>query len=81
MKKLIFLLLFIPAICFAKAPVKDNVAILKDSIEKLNKRPVMTSENFIKLYKYERLKRYYTICKRNPGQWKFYKGWTTRVFE
>lgn len=84
MKKLLIVFLFIsiPLICSARGPVrKDSDAILRDSIEKLNKRPVMTSTDFLKLYKYERLCRYYKICKRNPTQWKFYKGWSTRVFE
>ena len=59
----------------------DAVKQLQDSIRKLNARPVMTAEQFVKLYKYERLERYYRICKRKPSQWKYYKGWSTRVFE
>ena len=58
-----------------------TVKLLQDSITKLNARPVMTAEQFVKLYKYERLERYYRICKRKPSQWKYYKGWSTRVFE
>ena len=89
MKKLLFLFLFIPAVCLAQQkPQKDSIAILNhkihllnDSIVKLNQRPVMTAEQFIKIYKYESLFKFYRICKRNPTQWKFYRGWSTRVFE
>lgn len=54
---------------------------LKDSINRLNKRPVMTEAQFIQLYKYDRLLKYYKICKKKPSQWKYYKGWSIRVFE
>lgn len=53
----------------------------RDSISRLNKRPVMTEAQFIQLYKYDRLLKYYKICKKNPSQWKYYKGWSSRVFE
>ena len=82
MKSIMFILLLIPAICFAVVPLKrDSLTILKDSITKLNQRPVMTKAQFVNLYKYERLEKYYKICKRKPTQWKYYKGWSTRVFE
>ena len=54
---------------------------LNDSLEKLNKRPGMTEMQFVQLYKYDRLLKYYKICKRKPTQWKYYKGWSIRVFE
>ena len=54
---------------------------LADSIEDLLLRPLMTSEQFLQLYKYERLNKYYRICVKNPTQWKYYKGWSIRVFE
>ena len=54
---------------------------LVDSIAKLNVRPIMSVDQFMQLYKYNRLVKYYKICKYNPTQWKFYKGWSTRVFE
>ena len=54
---------------------------LGDSIVRLNKRTVMSEADFIKIFKYDRLYKYYTLCKRNTTQWKFYKGWSTRVFE
>ena len=54
---------------------------LNDSIKKLNERPLMTKAQFLDLYKYERLFKYYKICKNNPTQWKYYRGWSTRVFE
>lgn len=82
MKRLITLLMFIPVLTFAHVPERrTEVEALKDSIAKLNARPVMTKEQFVKLYKYERLARYYRICKRKPTQWKYYKGWSIRVFE
>jgi hypothetical protein len=54
---------------------------LNDSIATLNKKPLMTKEQFIKLYKYESLLKYYKICKNNSSQWVYYRGWSTRVFE
>lgn len=51
------------------------------TIHNLQTKPVMSPEQFIQLYKYQRLEKYYRICKKNPTQWKFYKGWSTRVFE
>lgn len=59
----------------------DSVSVLKDSLEKLNKKPLMDEKLFIKVYKYETLLRYYQICKKNPSQWVYYRGWSTRVFE
>lgn len=57
------------------------IQLLQDSIADLKDRPLMTSEQFLQLYKYERLNKYYRICKKNPSQWKYYKGWSIRVFE
>ena len=59
----------------------DSIGLLNDSIKKLNERPLMTKTQFLDLYKYERLLKYYKICKNNPTQWKYYRGWSTRVFE
>jgi hypothetical protein len=82
MKKIIILFAFIPCFAFSQGHEKiDSVRILKDSIVILNQRSVMTAKQFIMLYKYERLEKYYRICKKKPSQWKFYKGWTIRVFE
>lgn len=67
--------------------LKDSIAKLNcsitkanDSIVKLNQR-IMTAGQFLQLYKYDRLLKYYRICKKKPTQWKCYKGWSTRVFE
>jgi hypothetical protein len=60
---------------------KSTIVALRDSIADLKLRPVMTSDQFIQLYKFGRLNKYYQICKKNPTQWKYYKGWSTRVFE
>ena len=89
MKKIVFLLLFIPVFCFSQKSTQiDSYAVLnhrilelQDSIIKLNKRPVMSVTQFVNLYKYDRLLKYYKICKRKPTQWKYYKGWSIRVFE
>lgn len=59
----------------------DSIIYLNDSIKRLNERPLMTKVQFLDLYKYERLFKYYKICKNNPTQWKYYRGWSTRVFE
>lgn len=61
--------------------LKDSIVILNDSIAKLNKRTTINSAQFVALYKYERLYKYYRICVKNPSQWKYYKGWSIRVFE
>ncbi|HZK67970.1 MAG TPA: hypothetical protein VFC36_00075 [Paludibacter sp.] len=72
----------------------DYIVLLKDSITKLNcslvqswdsiaalnQRTIMTEAQFITLYKYDRLNKYYLICVKNPTQWKYYKGWSIRVF-
>lgn len=63
------------------ASLQDSIIVLSDSIEDLLIRPMMTADQFIQLYKFERLEKYYRICKRNPVQWKYYKGWSIRVFE
>lgn len=88
MKKLLFILLMVPAFCLAQTAVKkDAVAVLNarielltDSIQRLNQRPVMTTNQFLRLYKYDRLFKYYRICVARPANWKYYKGWSTRVF-
>ena len=59
----------------------DSIIYLNDSIKRLNERPLMTKAQFLDLYKYERLLKYYKICKNNPTPWKYYRGWSTRVFE
>lgn len=58
-----------------------EVLTLQDSCTLLRNRPLMTVEHFLTLYRYDRLYKYYKICKGNPSQWKYYKGWSTRVFE
>lgn len=59
----------------------DTIDQLHDSIDVLHTRQVLTEDNFIEIYKYKRLEKYYNICQRRPSQWKYYKGWSTRVFE
>lgn len=60
--------------------LSDSLLKLQDSIIAFKKN-AMSEENYIRAYKYERLLKYYKICKNNPSQWKFYKGWSIRVFE
>lgn len=60
--------------------LSNSLFALKDSMAILKKN-AMSEDNYIRAYKYERLLKYYKICKNNPSQWKFYKGWSIRVFE
>lgn len=55
-----------------------KVLKLTDSI---NSGILMTKQNHLEIVNYERLLKYYRICKNNPSQWIFYKGWSIRVFE
>jgi septal ring factor EnvC (AmiA/AmiB activator) len=59
----------------------EVIDLLKDSIQRLNDKPLMTTEHFKKIYKYDRLCKYYRICERDPSQWVFWKGWSRRVFK
>lgn len=60
--------------------LQDSIVGLHDSIEDLLIRPLMTEEQFIILYKYGSLKKYFDLCEKNPTQWKYYKGWSSQVF-
>ena len=80
MKKMILTLLFAPIVLTAQVRC-DSVKILRDSICKLNQRPVMTSDQFVKVYKYEALLKYYKLTKKRPSNKKYYLGWSARVFE
>jgi len=60
--------------------LNGSITVLNDSILKLNRMAVMTSAQFVKIYKYERLYKYYRICANKPSQWIYYKGWSIRVF-
>jgi len=64
-----------------RVEMADSIRLLTDSVNKLNARPLMSKTQFLDLYKYERLLKYYKICKQRPVNWKYYKGWTIRVFE
>lgn len=55
---------------FKSNPILNN----KDSIT------IKTINDFIILNKYDRLYKYYKICKNKPSQYKYYKGWSIRVF-
>lgn len=58
----------------------NRIRVLEDSIQSLSQKQ-LTAEQFVNLYKYNRLQKYYQICQKNPSQWKYYKGWSIRVFE
>jgi hypothetical protein len=60
---------------------RSTILVMQDSINDLKLRPLMTSDQFMELYKYESLRKYYNICKKNPTQKKYYWGWTARIFE
>jgi hypothetical protein len=59
----------------------DSIRLLTDSVNKLNSRPLMTKAQFLDLYRYERVKKYYRICVNKPTQWKYIKGWLRRAIE
>ena len=60
---------------------ENKIADMNDSIKRLNLKPLMTSSQFIELYKFQWLVKYYNLCNKNSVYWKYYKGWSTRVFE
>jgi len=80
MRKLIITLLFVPMMLAAQVKV-DSVKVLRDSICKLTQRPVMTAQQFIMIYKYETLLKYYKLTKSRPTNKKYYYGWSARVFD
>lgn len=90
MKKLIFILfIVIGSMAMNGQTLKksyfpnriDPVQVLRDSIRKLNQRPVMTEKEYIEVYKYETLLKYYRLTKSRPSNKKYYYGWSARVFD
>lgn len=59
----------------------DSISKLNNIIDSLKAKPIMSQEQFLKLYKYESLYKYYRIVVNNPSQKKFFWGWSKRVFE
>ena len=59
----------------------DSIAKLNNIIDSLKAKPMMSQEQFLKLYKYESLYKYYRIVVNNPSQKKFFCGWSKRTFE
>lgn len=86
MRKLIIVLLLLVSIgCYAEKKdsislKNDTISMLRDSIKVLNQRTI-TENQFIKLYKYESLYKYYRIVIHNPSQKKYFWGWSKRVFK
>ena len=85
-KLLIVLILYLPALNI-NAQIKDSlslkndtISMLRDSIKVLKQRTI-TESQFIKLYKYESLYKYYRIVINNPSQKKYFWGWSKRVFK
>jgi hypothetical protein len=64
---------------------KDSVILqLRDSITKLSKMQTksgvfMTAQQFIDLYKYESIHKYYRLCEKKPSNRKFFYGWVSRT--
>jgi len=56
-----------------------QVTLLSDSIIALNEKPLMSPAQFIDLYRYERIVKYYKLCERTPTNWKYFKGWVYRA--
>lgn len=85
-KLLIVLILSLPALNI-NAQIKDSlslkndtISMLRDSIKVLKQRTI-TESQFIKLYKYESLYKYYRIVINNPSQKKYFWGWSKRVLK
>jgi hypothetical protein len=62
-------------------PCCDSLTFYRNHYLKTKDQQALSVDNFIKIYKYERLYKYYMICMKKPSQWKYYKGWSKRVFE
>lgn len=60
---------------------KENALKVIKLTDSINSGILMTKQNHAEIVNYERLLKYYRICKNNPSQWIFYKGWSIRVFE
>jgi len=54
---------------------------LNNAINEYKLKTFMSTSDFIELYKFSWLLRYYNLCNKKPTYWKYYKGWSTRVFE
>jgi len=61
--------------------MSDSINFLHDSIGQLLQRPMMTEQQFLDLYRYERIKKYFDLCEKDASQWKYMKGWLRRVME
>ena len=59
----------------------DSISKLNIIIDSLKAKPMMSEEQFLKIYKYESLYKYYKIVINNSSQKKFFWGWSKRVFE
>ena len=70
-----------------KLLTKDFEIKYRDSVIADLKLKVMNESRFVQLYKYQRLLKYYNLCKSKSGvpfkskYAKYYNGWSTRVFE
>ena len=86
MKKIILfislLLLFSFHKGYSQKPTdKETIQSLKDSIEILNRsiKP-MNLEQLNINWQYFQIKKYYSICVKNPKNKKFFYGWVSRAF-
>lgn len=58
----------------------DSISTLNREAEVLRQKQ-MTEQQFLDLYDFQTVKKYWSICKRNPSQKKYLMGWLNRIFE
>lgn len=80
MKKLLLIIILMVSLNIGAQTKNDTIKVLRDSITLLKQR-VITESQFIQLYKYKSLYKYYRIVINNPSQKKFFWGWSKRTFE
>ena len=59
----------------------NEIRLLQDSLKKYKNKPIMNSEQFIQLYKYQTIYNYYKIVKKYPKNSKYLWGWVRRTIE
>ena len=60
---------------------RDSFLIIKKSFDDISNKKIMTEQDFINLYNYKTVYKYWKICKSNPSQKKYLMGWLNRIFE
>ena len=59
--------------------LNEQITCLSDSLIRLYNKPLMSTQQFIDLYRYNRILKYYKLCERKPTNWKYFKGWVRRA--